>query len=75
MPSILSSNAIFVDCKYLNKDFYEIVFNLALLLRQHNYGLFVLARQQLNQFLVFLRDDLRVCENVPEIDLVIREQM
>ena len=71
MPDILSSNAIFIDCQYLNKDFYSIVYDSALTLQKHNFGLFVLARNRLNELLVFLRDDLRVCENVPEIDITL----
>lgn len=75
VPSILAHNALFIDCHYLNKDFYSIVFDLALVLKQHNYGLFVLARSRLNQILVFLRDTLQVCEFVPEVDIVLKDQM
>ena len=49
-----------------------MVFNLANLLREGNYGLFILARVRLNQILVYLRDELEVCEYVPEIDIKLR---
>lgn len=48
IPQLLSHNAIFIDCAYLHKDLYSMVYDLALILKEHNYGLFVLARQRLN---------------------------
>ena len=74
-PEILTQNAIFVDCHYLNKDLYQVVYDLALVLQKHNYGLFVVARKNLNSMLVFIRDSLNVCEYVPEIDIVVKNQM
>ena len=73
IPEILSSNAMFIDCQYLHKDLYQIVYDLAVVLQKHNFGLFVMARSRLNQMLVFLRDELRVCEYVPEIDIVLKD--
>ena len=75
MPSILAENSVFVDCTYLNKDIYDIIFNLALTLKEHNYGLFVVARQRLNQLLVVVRDKLNLCEFVPEVDIVLKDQL
>ena len=75
ISQILSHNAVFVDCGYLNKDFYEIIYNLAIVLQQHNYGLFVLLRPRLNQLLVYMRDELKICDFVPEIDIVFKNQM
>ena len=72
VAQILSDNAIFIDCQYLHKDLYSMVFDLANLLREGNYGLFILARVRLNQILVYLRDELEVCEYVPEIDIKLR---
>lgn len=71
---MLASNAIFVDCHYINKDLYDILFKGALVLREHNYGLFLLARQRLNEMLVYMRDDLDMCDYVPEIDIVFKDQ-
>lgn len=48
IPQLLAHNAIFIDCAYLHKDLYSMVYDLALILKEHNYGLFVLARQRLN---------------------------
>ena len=75
VPQILSHNAIFIDCGYLNKDIYSIVYDLALILKEHNYGLFVLARKRLNELLVGIRDDMSACEYVPEIDIILKNQM
>ena len=75
MPAILSHNALVIDCSYLHKDLYEMIFDMSVVLQEHNYGLFVLARSRLNQILVSVRDDLRVCEYVPELDIVIKNQM
>lgn len=46
-----------------------------MVMREQNYGLFVLARNRLNQMLVYIRDDLEVCNQVPEIDIVLKDQM
>ena len=51
-PMMLANNAIFIDCNYVNKDLYDIIYRFSLVLREHNYGLFVLARKKLNQILV-----------------------
>ena len=75
IASVMSHNAIFVDCTYLNKDFYQIIYDLALVLKNHNYGIFVLARQQLNHLLVSMRDEMNLCDSVPEIDIVLKDQM
>jgi len=72
-PIILAQNAIFMDCGYLHKDLYEIVYELALVLMKHNYGLFVLVRERLNQTLVYIRDELDACGYVPEIDIVFKD--
>lgn len=72
---MLSSTAIFVDCNYLHKDIYEILYNSSIVLRERNYGLFLLVRQRLNEALVFIRDDLNLCDYVPEIDIVFKNQM
>ena len=41
---MLSHNAVFIDCGFLHKDIYETVYDLSLVLKEHNYGIFVLAR-------------------------------
>ena len=75
ISSILSHNAIFLDCSYLNKDFYQIIYDFSMVLKKHNYGIFVLVRQQLNQLLVSMRDEMNLCDFVPEIDIVLKDQM
>ena len=75
VPSVVAHNAVFIDCHYLHKDIYQMIFDLAIVLKDRNYGLFVLARQRLNELLVYVRDDLNVCEFVPEVDIVVKDQM
>jgi hypothetical protein len=58
---MLSHNAVFIDCGFLHKDIYDMVYDLALVLKEHNYGLFVLTRQNLNELLVYIRDEMRAC--------------
>lgn len=41
---MLSHNAVFIDCGFLHKDIYDMVYDLSLVLKEHNYGIFVLAR-------------------------------
>lgn len=75
VPSILSHNAIFIDCHYLNKDIYKMIFDVAIALKNHQYGLFIVARPRLNEILVYTRDSLNVCNVVPEVDIVMKNQM
>lgn len=75
IPDIIAHNAIFIDCAYLHKDLYSILFDLSQLLKEQNYGLFVIARKRLNQMLVYARDDLNVCNYVPEVDIVVKDQV
>ena len=75
ITSVMSHNAIFVDCTYLNKDFYQILNHFTMVLKRHNYGIFVLARPRLNRLLVSMRDEINICDIVPEIDIVLKDQM
>ena len=51
-----------------------MMYNTALVLRKHNYGLFLMVRKRLNEALIYFRDDLNMCEYVPEVDIVIKNQ-
>ena len=73
IPEIIAHNAFFIDCSYMHNDFYQIIYDLALIIKEENYGLFVLARHRLNKALVFVRDSLNACDYVPEIDLVVKD--
>ena len=75
IPELIAHNAVFIDCAYMHKDLYSIVFDLSMLLKEQNYGLFVIARKRLNQILVYARDELNVCEYVPEVDIVVKDQV
>jgi len=44
VPAMLAPKAIFIDCNYLHKDLYQVLYGSALVLREHNYGLFLLVR-------------------------------
>lgn len=37
--------------------------------------MFALTRTQLNELLVYIRDELNICDVVPEIDIVLKDQL
>ena len=42
--SMLTDSSSIVDCRYINLDLYDSVLDVAKLLREHDYGLFLILR-------------------------------
>ena len=42
--NMFADTSTIVDCHYIHEDLYEILLNLALLLRENDYGLFLIFR-------------------------------
>ena len=41
---MLANKSHMIECRHVNLDLYDIAYDLALVLRGHDYGLFVLLR-------------------------------
>ena len=54
-------------------DFYQMVFDLAMIIKNNDYGLYIIMRPRLNEVLVNLRDNLNVCDAVPEVDIKFKD--
>ena len=54
-------------------DAYKIIFDLAILLSEHNTNLFLLMRNSLNKLLVNVRDNLTVCDYSPSIAVILKD--
>ena len=72
VSNLISKNTIFVDCKYLNKDLYDIIYELAMILEDKNLILYSALRPRLNQILIYIRDRLSVCDYAPEINVLLK---
>ena len=71
MSRYAAKNTIFVDCGWLHKDLYDIVYELAMILEQRNIVLYAALVPRLNQILVYLRDRFSVCDYAPEINVLL----
>lgn len=47
--------------------------DFSLILKEHYYGVYMLVRKRLSQALAYIRDDLEVCNIVPEIDIILKD--
>ena len=74
MSALISKNTIFIDCRYLHKDLYDIVFKLCKILEEKNILLFAALRPRLNQILIYIRDRLSVCDYAPEASVILNDQ-
>ena len=72
VSNLISKNTIFVDCKYLHKDLYDIVYELAMILEDKNIVLYAALRPRLNQILIYIRDRLSVCDYAPEVNVLLK---
>ena len=52
-----------------------MVFDLAMIIKNNDYGLYIIMRPRFNQVLVNLRDNLNVCDAVPEVDIKFKDQV
>ena len=48
VSNLISKNSIFIDCKYLHKDMYDIIFELAMILQDKHVLLYAALRPRLN---------------------------
>lgn len=56
-------------------DFYQMVFDMAMIIKNNDYGLYIIMRPRFNEVLVDLRDNLNVCDAVPEVDIKFKDQV
>ena len=49
-----------------------MLFRVAQLIKESDYGLFLIVRPFLNKVMVQVRDDLNLCDAVPEIDIKLK---
>ena len=72
--SFIAQNSVLIDCKWLYKDLYDIIYELAMILEEKHLVLYMSLRPRLNQILVYIRDELSVCDYAPEINALLKEQ-
>ena len=75
MPEILSHTAIFIDCRYLHFDLSEMINDLSQLLKEANKVMYLLIEKRKDAFLQTLSTDNFACCHVPEVDVVLKDQM
>ena len=71
MSKYIAKNTIFIDCGWLHKDLYDIVYELAMILERRNIVLYAALVPRLNEILIYLRDRFSVCDYAPEINVML----
>ena len=74
ISNVIAKNSIIIDCKFLHKDLYDIIYTLAIMLQDKHIVLYSALRPRLNQILVYIRDRLSVCDYAPEINAILVDQ-
>ena len=75
IPEVLSHNAIFVECSHVQKDIIEVMEGLAMLMKEFNLVFYAIIEQRLNSFVDLMEERRFACNYVPEIDIVLKDQM
>lgn len=73
IPNALAQNSLFIDCHYMNKDMYQFVYSVSLQIKRRNYPLFLSLRTRLNKLLVFIRDEVNMCEYAMTLEAVLSD--